>query len=276
MKDQRDILAIDDEPVITGAIRKVCAAEGLSVDTEEGAAAGLARLEDGSYRLIICDLMMPGTGGLEFLAEAARRGVRSPVIIATGYATLENAVLSLARGAINFIPKPFTAEELLAAVRLALRCDQLQREAAAPPGAGAPPACAPCPTGYYRLGCLSWAKVESEGSVLVGAGGLFLGAVGPLGALELSLPGEETMQGAACAAAVSAAGDRHPVLCPVSGRIVEVNAGAAATPALAEKEPYSGGWLYRVLPSNLQAELGRLTACGPERIEPGQARQQRR
>ncbi|MDP2866085.1 MAG: hypothetical protein Q8O90_07575, partial [Elusimicrobiota bacterium] len=116
-----------------------------------------------------------------------------------------------------------------------------------------------CPAQYHRLGRLSWVKPESEGSVLVGAGGLFIRSIEPLKSLELLRPGDETIQGSACAVAVSEAGDRHPVLCPVSGRIAEVNSGAAANPSLVEKEPYSGGWLYRVLPSNLQEELGRLT-----------------
>lgn len=252
MKKNVDILVIDDEPVITRAVQKVCAAEGMTVDMEDGGAAGLSRLKDNSYSLVICDLMMPGVGGEQFLAETARLGVLTPVIIATGYATLENAVASLAHGAIDFIPKPFTAEELLAAVRRALRGDQLRREAA---GAAAESS---CPAKCHRLGGLSWALPESEGSVLVGAGGLFIRSIEPLKTLELLRPGEETLQGSACAVAVSETGDRHPVLCPVSGRIAEVNAAAAAAPALVEKEPYSGGWLYRVLPSNLQEELGRL------------------
>lgn len=255
MKTAGDILVIDDEPVITRAVQKVCSEEGLSVDMEYGGAAGLARLGRTSYRLIICDLMMPGIGGFEFLAEAARLGVKAPVLIATGYATLENAVVSLGHGATSFIPKPFTAEELLAAVHLGLRCAVLRAGAA-------PEVCAPCPETFYRLGDLSWVNLGSEGTVLTGAGGLFLKAIGPLSALELLRPGDETLQGAACAAAVSASGDRHPVLCPVSGRIVEVNPGAAASPALVEKDPYAAGWLYKVLPSALQAELGRLAAGG--------------
>jgi len=263
MKKTCDLLVIDDEPVITRAVQKVCAAEGMSVDIEEGGAAALARLEVCSYKLIICDLMMPGMGGLEFLAGAARLGVHTPVIIATGYATLENAVTSLSRGAIDFIPKPFTAEELLAAVRLALSCDRLKRGPAPSGSAGERQAYAPCPPEYYSLGDLSWGKVESEGAVLIGAGGLFLKAIGPLAALELMRPGEELMQGASCAAAVSAAGGRHPLLCPVSGRVVEVNSGAAEAPSLLEKDPYHYGWLYRIVPSNLQSELARLTSCRP-------------
>lgn len=252
MKKRADILVIDDEPVITRAVQKVCAAEGLSVDMEDGGAAGLSRLKDNSYSLIICDLMMPGIGGEQFLAEAARLGVLTPVIIATGYATLENAVASLGHGAIDFIPKPFTAEELMAAVRRALRGDQLRREAAGAAGGS-------CPAKCRRLGGLSWALTESEGSVLVGAGDLFVRSIKPIKSLELLRPGDETLQGSACAVAVSESGDRHPVLCPVSGRIAEVNAGAAAAPGIVEKEPYTGGWLYRILPSNLQEELARLT-----------------
>lgn len=268
MKSERDILIVDDEQVITQAVEKVCAAEGMSVDVAGDGAAGLAMLKSRSYRLIICDLMLPDVDGFQFLAEAARRGIQTPVIIITGYATLENAVISLTRGAADFIAKPFTADELLTVVRRALKYDRLRKEAVSlySNGRVASLVYVPGPSQYYRLGYVSWVKVEYEGTVLVGVSDLFLKTIEALKALELYRAGEETAQGGSCAAVISADGGRHGVMCPISGRIVEVNASAVSDPARVEKDPYFDGWLYRVLPSDLQTDLGRLISCSSDRI----------
>ncbi|MEQ1917832.1 MAG: response regulator [Elusimicrobiota bacterium] len=251
MNTERDLLIIDDEPVITSAVSRICAAEGLSVDAADSGKAGLELLKVRSYRLILCDIMMPDLDGFQFLQETARRAIKTPVIMATGYATLENAVKALTLGAADFIAKPFTADELLAVVRRALH---------------GVPAYVPCPPKYYRLGRVSWVKEEHEGSVLIGLSDAFLKTIDAVSALELAPVNDETAQGSSCAVVVSASGDRHGVMCPVSGRIVEVNAAAAGHPAAVEKDPYFEGWLYRVVPSDLNAELKNLVSCSSDRL----------
>lgn len=268
MKSKLDILVVDDEPVITQAVAKVCTTEGISVDIEEKGAAGLARLKSHSYSLIICDLMMPEVDGFRFMAEATRLGIQTPVIIFTGYATLENAVISLTCGAADYIPKPFTADELLTVVRRALKYDRLKKEAAHSSAAGTTGALVyvPGPSEYYRLGYVSWVKMEDEGTVLVGVSDLFLKIIDAVREIEFSRTGEEMAQGGICAMIISADGDRHGVMCPISGRIVEVNDSAALDPTRVEKDPYFNGWLYRILPSDLQADIGRLMSCSSDRL----------
>lgn len=256
MTTQRDILVVEDEPVIAEAVAKVCAAEGISAASAERGAAGLEMLKKGSYRLIICDIMMADMDGFEFLAQAARGSAGTPVIMMTGYSTAENAVKSLSCGAIDFIPKPFTADELLAVVRRGLKYCKLQK-------AAADGAIVPCPVPYYRLGCASWALVERAGTVLIGASDLFLKTLEGVLRLELLRGDEKVVQGTVCAVLTSAADLAHGLLCPVSGRIVEANAAAAAEPALVERDPYAGGWLYRVLPSELEYDMRNLRP-GPE------------
>ncbi len=131
MKPERDILVVDDEDVITQAVVRVCGAEGMSVDVAESAAAATERLKKSAYRLIICDVMMADVDGFEFLSELARTGVRTPVIMSTGMSTVENAVKALYSGAIDFIPKPFTADELLTAVHRGFAYARLQESAMA-------------------------------------------------------------------------------------------------------------------------------------------------
>lgn len=265
MSGPRDVLVIDDEPVIAGAVSRICAAEGLTVDSAGSAVEALELLVAGTYRLIVCDIMMTGVDGFGFLAVAARRSPNTPVIMATGYATLDNAVRSLSMGAADFIAKPFTADELLAVVHRALRARRLQEEAAAG-GLRETLAFVPCPPKYYRLGNVSWVKEEREGTALIGLSDLFLKTIDGVAGIELSPLNDEAAQGAPCATVTSAAGDRHAVPCPVGGRIVSVNASAKADPASVEKDPYFEGWLYRVVPTDLQGDLKSLVSCSSDRL----------
>jgi CheY-like chemotaxis protein/glycine cleavage system H lipoate-binding protein len=263
----RDILVIDDEEVITRAVTRICTAEGMSVDAASSGAAALKLLESHCYRLIVCDIMMTDIDGFQFLAEVARRSIATPVVMATGYSTVENAVRSLCCGAVDFIPKPFTADELLAVVRRGIRCGQLQRLAATP-AEKLPDTLAyvPCPSKYYRLGYISWVWVEHEGTALAGVTDLFLKTLDGVQALALAQVDDEVVQGESCASVISLDGATHAVMCPLSGRIVEVNSAPASDPTVIEKDPYFEGWLYRILPSELDPDLKQLTPCSSDRL----------
>lgn len=265
MKAQRDVLVIDDEPVVTQAVSKIFAGEGMTVDAADQGKAALEKLEKCSYRLIICDIMMTDVDGFQFLAEAARRGIAAPVVMATGYATVENAVRSLMCGAADFIAKPFTAEEILSVARRAIRCCALQRQAV-PAGRRDSLAFVPCPPKYYRLGFVSWVKAENDGTALIGLNDLFLKALERIERIELLPVHDEVIQGGPCATVACADGAAHAVMSPVSGRIVEVNATAAARATAVEKDPYFEGWLYRVVPTDLRSDLQRLIPCSSDRM----------
>lgn len=268
MKPQRDILVVDDEDVITQAVVRVCSAEGMSVDAAVSAAAATARLERNSYRLIVCDVMMADVDGFQFLADLVRQRIRTPVIMSTGMATMENAVKALYSGAIDFIPKPFTADELLAAVRRGLNYTRLQDAAREASAAERPSTLAyvPCPPKYYRLGYTSWVAVEGSGMVLVGVTDLFLKTIDAVQGITLRTPAEEVIQGSSCAVITAVDGLDHGVLSPVSGRIVEVNHGLESAPMVMERDPYFDGWLYRVLPSELEYDLQHLISCSSDRM----------
>jgi FixJ family two-component response regulator/glycine cleavage system H lipoate-binding protein len=268
MKALRDILVVDDEEVITHAVVRVCGAEGLTVDVADSAAAASVRLEQGTYRLIICDVMMADVDGFQFLLDIARRRIRAPVIMSTGMSTVENAVKALYSGAIDFIPKPFTADELLTSVTRGLRYAALQDAALAASATERPASLAwvPCPAKYYRLGYASWVALEASGTVLIGVSDLFLKTIEQVLGVKLGVVGEEVVQGSSCATITSTDGLDHGVLCPVSGRIVQVNRGVEAVPAVMERDPYFEGWLYQVLPSELEYDLQHLGSCSSDRM----------
>lgn len=256
MKPARDILVIDDEAVVLQGVTRICDSEGLSVDTASSGRDGLERLDRCTYRLILCDLMMGDLDGFEFLAQSRLRGHRTPVIMATGNSTVQNAVRSLRCGAVDYLPKPFTADELMAVVSRGLRYQAL------PLGdGGEPQASGRCPAHFHRLGYLAWVAVESVGTVLIGLHEVFVRTLAGIRSVDLAPEGTELVQGAGGASIVSADGLLHSVLCPVSGRVMEANTGVTAQPATLEKDPYAAGWLYRILPSDLQYSLRCLSSC---------------
>jgi len=257
MKQMRDILVIDDEPTVTGVVVKVCSAEGMTITAANHTHAALQLLERCEFRLILCDIMMPELNGFQFLEELSSRGVHTPVVMMTGYSTVENAVKSLtSTGTVDYIPKPFTADELLTVIQRCLRCSVLldESESASLPRSGAM-SYVPCPTDYYRLGYVSWARMDNKGTARIGVSDLFLRAAEGITGFELSCQGEDLLQGVPCAEATTPDGSVHSIMCPLSGRILEVNALAQSTPSLVEKDPYFRGWLYQILPSNPASDL---------------------
>jgi len=257
MSELQDILVIDDEPTVTQAVAKICSAEGMTVSTAGQASEALRSLAEKQFRLILCDIMMPELNGFQFLEELSRRGIHTPVVMMTGYSTVENAVKSLtSTGAVDYIPKPFTADELLAVVQRSLRCGMLldKAESASLPRSG-DMSYVPCPANYYRLGYVSWALMEDKGTALIGVSDLFLKATKGIDEFDFAPVGEDLLQGIPCAEATSPDGSRHNIMCPLSGRVLEVNAGAQSDPSLVERDPYFRGWLYRILPSNPAADL---------------------
>ncbi len=255
MKTARDILAIDDEPVVLQGVARICGSEHLSVDVAASGRAGLEQLEKSTYRLIVCDIMMGDLDGFAFLAEAGRRGNRAPVIMATGNATVQNAVRSLQCGAMDYLAKPFTADELMAVVSRGLNYEALLAG-----GAKTPPETRPCPAHFHRLGYVSWAATEPVGTVLIGINELFVRTLPGIRSIELAPVGTELVQGTGCASVVSADGLTHDIMCPVSGQVIEAHAEVVARPTKIEKDPYGAGWLYRILPEDLEFSLRCLTS----------------
>ena len=115
-----DVLVVDDEPVVRDAIRLVLEAGGLSVATAADREAALAHPAAECCRLVLCDVMLPESSGLEVLRALRARRPELPVVMITGYATAEVAVESLRCGAAGFLPKPFDETELMKQVRQTL------------------------------------------------------------------------------------------------------------------------------------------------------------
>jgi CheY-like chemotaxis protein/glycine cleavage system H lipoate-binding protein len=256
MNRQLDILIIEDELAVSRAVEMVCDEEGMSVVAVDNAPDALEILEKTDFRLALCDIMMQGMDGFRFLEELDSRGLYVPVIMMTGYSTMENAVKSLSKGAVDYIPKPFTADELLGVIRRSLRTADLRDSAQeAQLRSDRTLSFVPTPLEFHRLGFVSWVRMEDEGTARIGVSDLFLKSVEGIRGFELSTVGENLVQGVPCAVATSGNGNEHGIMCPMSGEILEVNEEALSDPQLVEKDPYFRGWLYRILPSNPESNL---------------------
>jgi len=141
-------------------------------------------------------------------------------------------------------------------IRRSLRCGALldKAESASLPRNGTM-IYVPCPADYYRLGYVSWVLMEDMGTARIGVSDLFLKAAEGIREFELSAIGDDLLQGIPCATATSPDGLIHDIMCPMSGKILEVNTAAQLKPSLVEKDPYFRGWLYQILPSNPESDL---------------------
>jgi two-component system, OmpR family, phosphate regulon sensor histidine kinase PhoR len=128
MNKMRNILVVDDDDVIRMACELTLKAEGMNVDTVENGKLGIEKIKTKSYDMILLDLMMPEMPGSEFLEFVHEFDKNIIVIIITGFATIESAVDTLKKGAYDYLPKPFTPEELRKLVRNGLERRKLLLE----------------------------------------------------------------------------------------------------------------------------------------------------
>jgi two-component system phosphate regulon sensor histidine kinase PhoR len=130
MADVANILVVDDERGIREGCRRILTAEGFSADVAGNGAEGwdLVRAKK-SYDLLLVDLMMPVMGGLELMDHVSQFDPEVIMIVITGFATIETAVEAMKHGAYDYVPKPFTPDQLLAVVNRGLEKRRLRIQA---------------------------------------------------------------------------------------------------------------------------------------------------
>lgn len=131
MSDSVQILVIDDEQIMREGCSRILSKDGWAVLCAENGTKGLEEIKAHSEKIdvILLDLMMPGMSGMEVLDHVRALNPDLLVIVITGYATVESAVEAMKKGAYDFIPKPFTPDQLRIIVRRALEKRALQKEA---------------------------------------------------------------------------------------------------------------------------------------------------
>jgi DNA-binding NtrC family response regulator len=111
-KMSTSILIVDDEPNIRLVYRSALAGLGYEIFESSSAEAALEQFRARHYEVAILDLKMPGMDGLELLAKMHELGIQTPVAFITAHGDVPNAVRAMELGAIDFLPKPPTPEQL--------------------------------------------------------------------------------------------------------------------------------------------------------------------
>jgi DNA-binding response OmpR family regulator len=115
------ILLIDDEPGILNFVSRGLRREGFAVDLAADGETGLKAALGPPYDLIILDLLLPGSNGIDLLRQVIRQNHEQPVIVLSALTDTSSKVRSFELGAGDYLAKPFSIEELLARVRARLR-----------------------------------------------------------------------------------------------------------------------------------------------------------
>lgn len=115
------ILLIEDESKIADFVERGLSDEGYAVTVADDGLKGEAEALTGEFDLILLDVLLPGKNGFEILTEIRKRTIATPVIMLTALGETEDKVRGLEGGAIDYVSKPFSFEELLARIRAQLR-----------------------------------------------------------------------------------------------------------------------------------------------------------
>ncbi len=262
MKEEVKILIIDDEEVVINSISKIATSEGYSVDSVLDALSALQKISSSKYDLIICDIMLPGMDGFQFLSELESKRIDTPVVMTTGYSTIENAVKSLYTGAIEFIPKPFTVDEMISVISRGLKYNSIMKLKKSNNDSIL---IVPCPAKYYRLGYSGWMNKEHDGSALIGATDSFIKTIDLIKKIDLYSTNEKLTQATPAVKFETEDGLIHQLYSVISGIILASNERLVDEPELLEKDPYFDGWIYRLVPTELDYEMKLLIPCSSDR-----------
>jgi CheY-like chemotaxis protein len=254
------ILVIDDEQIVVDSLRKVLDFVGWRAEVVYDVASARRRLAGGDISALMTDIMLPNESGEVLLKEIVFSNPEIPVVMITGYGTTDLALKMLNAGAFDFIPKPFSFEEMCAmAVRigrfLSLSADERIRMLRG---------LTTCPESGHRRFCLRghcWVSLESDGLASVGIGGLLARTTGPVASLRLPQPGEEVTIANHCAWLIDGDGHEHGLRAPLSGKVVSVADERELLEAAPGEFPFQGQVFLRIKPARFAVEMTDLVPC---------------
>ncbi len=128
-ENKNSVVIIDDEESMRDSCRMILEKDGFLTETAENGEKGLDKIKEMKPDIALVDLKMPGIGGLDVLEKINEISPNTIPIVITGYATVESAVEAMKKGAYDFLPKPFTPEQLRVIIKRGLEKIKLSREA---------------------------------------------------------------------------------------------------------------------------------------------------
>ncbi|WP_213981996.1 response regulator transcription factor [Sphingomonas sp. dw_22] len=121
------VCVVDDDPEVRGSLGSLFRSSGLDVALYEGTDAFLAAGVPPVASCLVLDVRLRGESGLDFQERLAAQGLDIPVILITGHGDIPMTVRGMRAGAIDFLPKPFSDDQMLAAVAAAIETDRARR-----------------------------------------------------------------------------------------------------------------------------------------------------
>jgi len=260
------ILCVDDEEIILSSFRKILVLDGYSVDTVESGKEALGLIHKHHYDFVFTDLKMPEMDGTQVARAVKEMRPDMDVIIITGYATVESAVECMKYGAMDYVQKPFTEDELLEFVeklRVAreqkLRAtmkprvhitrleigDTLEFDEFAIPG------------GLFISPGHCWAGVEQDGLIKIGIDDFAKNIIGRIDEIELPNLKMNAKRGAPL---FSLRHGNHLISfnAPISGTVVRINEDLPRNLDELDLTPYEQNWVCALDAERLDEEIGGL------------------
>jgi NADH:ubiquinone oxidoreductase subunit E/FixJ family two-component response regulator len=117
----RKMLVIDDDSMVLSSCLRIFEAEGYYVATTTSPEEGLSLVLDTYFDVILCDWMMPGLDGMDVITRLDQTSPGSAVVMISGYPSIERATEAMKRGAMDYVAKPFTPDEIIKAVNEAMQ-----------------------------------------------------------------------------------------------------------------------------------------------------------
>ena len=257
------ILAVDDEPIILDSFRKILVVAGYSIDTVEKGKEALGLILKRDYDFVFTDLKMPEMDGLEVTKAVKHLRPDIDVIVITGYASIETAVETMKFGAMDYVQKPFTEDELIDFFNKSLikRKDRIERQMKPTVRLITPstkesdsPHEFNVPAGFFISRNHAWVNIEMNGTARVGVDDFVRKIIGKIDAVELPKLDKKIEKGELL---FSIKHNSHAIdiASPISGRITLVNAEHVEHPEWIASKPFELSWMCCIEPSNLSAEL---------------------
>lgn len=261
------ILCVDDEAVVLDSFRKILVLGGYSVDTVETGQEALGLIQSHHYDFVFTDLKMPAMPGVEVVKSVKHLRPDIDVVVITGFATIQTAVDCMKFGAMDYVEKPFTEDELLAFVQKALikRRDQIEKALQPRVHVTREPEDAEglATTEFYIPGGVlissghTWASVGQEGSVRVGLDDFAKKVIGRVDSVEFPNPGMTVKAGQP----LFTVRQRNRIVrfgSPVAGKVLRVNGKVADDCDALDQTPYDGNWICVIDADDLDAEIPKL------------------
>jgi CheY-like chemotaxis protein len=257
------ILAVDDEPIILDSFRKILVVAGYSIDTVEKGQEALGLILKHDYDFVFTDLKMPEMDGLEVTKAVRHLRPDIDVIVITGYASIETAVETMKYGAMDYVQKPFTEDELINFFNKCLikRNDRIERQMKPTVRLITPSTKESgsqrefnVPAGVFVSQNHTWVNIEMNGTARVGIDDFVRKLISRIDGIELPKLNKGIEKGEPLFS-IRHDSQTIDVSSPLSGKITSINAEHAEHPEWIASKPFELSWICCIEPSNLAEEL---------------------